>query len=376
MLPAMPTALTPDDVRRLLANPSVEARAETAVKLARGYAPAALTAEEQRLAVDIMRMMARDAETQVRAALAENLKSNPDIPHDVALRLARDVDAVALPVLTFSSVLSDDDLVAILREGAETKQVAIARRDGISETVSRVIASEAAVGAVAVLMANETAAIPEDAFGAAMDRFAGEEQVTGAMVRRGKLPIGIAERLVSVVSATLREQLAARHELPSGMATDLLLQARERAMVELAWGANQQELAALIDRLHANGRLTPTIVLRAVCTGDEDFFIAAMAKLAGIAVENARKLIEDRGGAGLRRLVEHCHLPRDFYAMARTALVVSRDLEHDGSAADRRRIARLVIERVVSSLDNVPETENLDYLIGKLAQLQEAPLAA
>lgn len=372
----MSSALTPDDVRRLLSDPSAEARTETAVKLARSYAPAALTAEEQRLAVDIMRLMARDAETQVRAALAENLKSNPDIPRDVALKLARDVDAVALPVLSFSSVLTDEDLVAILREGAETKQVAIARRDGISETVSRVIASEAAVGAVAVLMANETAAIPEDAFGAAMDRFAAEERVTGAMVRRGKLPIGISERLVSAVSATLREELAARHELPASMATDLLLQARERAMVELAWGANQQELLALIDRLHGNGRLTSSIVLRAVCTGDEDFFVAAMAKLAGISVENARKLIEDRGGAGLRRLVEHCRLPRDFFAMARAALVVSRDLEHDGSVADRRRIARLVIERVVSSLDNVPETENLDYLIGKLSQLQEAPLAA
>jgi len=372
----MPTALTPDDVRRLLANPSTDARAETATKLARGYTPSALTAEEQRLAIDIMRLMARDAETQVRAALAENLKSNPDLPHDVAVKLARDVDAVSLPVLTFSSVLTDDDLVSILRQGEEAKQVAIARRDGISATVSRVIATEAAVGAVAVLMANETAAIPEDAFGTAMDRFGAEEQVTGAMVRRGRLPIGIAERLVSIVSASLREQLAARHELPAGMATDLLLQARERAMVELAWGASQQELDALIDRLHANGKLTPSIVLRAVCTGDEDFFTAAMAKLAGIPVENARKLIEDRGGGGLRRLVEHCRLPRDFFAMARTALVVSRDLEHDGSAADRRRIARLVIERVVSSLDDVPDTENLDYLIGKLYQLQEAQLAA
>jgi len=372
----MPAPLTPDDVARLLANPSADARAETAEKLAHSFQPAHLTAEEQRLAVEIMRLMARDAETQVRKALAENLKSNPDLPRDVALRLAQDVDAVALPVLSASTVLTDDDLVAILRQGQETRQAVIAGRDGLSEIVSRVIATEAGVGAVAVLMANETAAIPDDAFATAMDRFPTEERVTGAMVRRGRLPVGVAERLVTLVSATLREQLAERHGLPADMATDLLLQARERAMVELAWGASQAELAALVERLHANGKLTPSLVLRAVCTGDEDFFIAAMARWARIPVENARRLIEDRGGTGLRRLVEHCRLPADFLAMSRIALLVSRDLEHDGSAADRRRIARLVIERVVTSLENAPETDNLDYLIGRLARLEDAALAA
>lgn len=363
------------DVQRLLADPSPATRASMAEKLAVGFDRTALSAEEQRIAVVILRMMARDAEVQVRQALAENLRANPDVPHDVALLLAADVDDVALPMLESCSVLTDADLIEILHTGQETKQTAIARRAGLSGPVARVIATDAVAGAVATLMANETATIPDDAFGIAIDRFPDVPLVTVAMVQRRRLPVAVAERLVSVVSATLREQLMARHELPADMATELLLQARERAMVELAWGANREELVGLVARLHQNGRLTPSIMLRALCTGDEDFFECAMARWAGIKLENAQRLIHDRSGVGLPRLVEHCKLPREFLDMARIALTVSRDLQHDGSAADRRRISRLVIERVVTSFDGAPDTENLDYLIGKLARLEDGVVA-
>jgi uncharacterized protein (DUF2336 family) len=364
-------ALSAEDVRRLLADPSPEARAATAEKLAQSFVPASMSASEQALTIDILRIMARDAEVQVRQALAENLKSNPGVPRDVALSLARDVDTVSLPVLEASPVLSDEDLIAILRTGAESKQTAIARREGLSETVSRTIAQEAAAPAVAALMGNETARIPDDAFQAAVSRFPAEATVTEAMVRRARLPVEVAEQLVGLVSAGLREQLMIRHELPGHLATDLLLQARERAMVELAWGASRQELIALVARLYAGGRLTPSIVLRALCTGDEDFFEVAMARLAGIPLANAQRLIHDRGGAGLRRLVEHCRLGSEFHDMARIALSVSADLEHDGSPSDRRRIARQVIERVVTSFESAPDSENLDYLIDKLTRLSD-----
>jgi uncharacterized protein (DUF2336 family) len=364
-------ALSAEDVRRLLADPSPEARAATAEKLAQSFVPASMSASEQALTIDILRIMARDAEVQVRQALAENLKSNPGVPRDVALSLARDVDTVSLPVLEASPVLSDEDLIAILRTGAESKQTAIARREGLSETVSRTIAQEAAAPAVAALMGNETARIPDDAFQAAVSRFPAEATVTEAMVRRARLPVEVAEQLVGLVSAGLREQLMIRHELPGHLATDLLLQARERAMVELAWGASRQELIALVARLYAGGRLTPSIVLRALCTGDKDFFEVAMARLAGIPLANAQRLIHDRGGAGLRRLVEHCRLGSEFHDMARIALSVSADLEHDGSPSDRRRIARQVIERVVTSFESAPDSENLDYLIDKLTRLSD-----
>ena len=124
--------LSSADVRRLLQDPSGTTRADMAGKIARSFSGDALKGAERILAEQIFRLMMRDAEVMVRKALADNLKDNPDLPHDVALVLAADVDDVAAPLLEFSSVLTEGDLVEIVRSGAAEKQVSIARRDGVS----------------------------------------------------------------------------------------------------------------------------------------------------------------------------------------------------------------------------------------------------
>ena len=113
--------LTQRDVERLLADPSPQTRAEMAAKVAASLESVRLTDGERKLAEGIVRVMARDAAERVRQALAENLKSSQSLPRDVALTLARDVEAVALPVLGASSVLTDADLIELVRTGTVAK---------------------------------------------------------------------------------------------------------------------------------------------------------------------------------------------------------------------------------------------------------------
>ena len=126
----MASSLTQADVARLLAEPSTAARAEVADKLAREIDSTLLTAAELRIAHDVVRIMAQDAELAVRRALSHSLRSAAQLPHDVALRLASDVEAVALPILINSPVLTDQDLIALVNGGSEPKQEAIAGRPG------------------------------------------------------------------------------------------------------------------------------------------------------------------------------------------------------------------------------------------------------
>jgi len=119
--------LTEFDVQRLLQNSSGLARAATATKIAQQFDRGEFTPAQRKIVEDIFRLMIRDAEVRVRQALAENLKRIPGVPHDVAIILARDVEAVALPMLEFSEVLTSEDLVAIVRSQGEEKQKAVAR---------------------------------------------------------------------------------------------------------------------------------------------------------------------------------------------------------------------------------------------------------
>ena len=90
-----PRSLTQADVTRLLSDSSPRTRARTTAKIAAEFDAAALSEAERRIAEDIFRTLVKDTEVLVREALAAHLKSTPELPHDVALALARDVDSVA-----------------------------------------------------------------------------------------------------------------------------------------------------------------------------------------------------------------------------------------------------------------------------------------
>src|SRR4030095_16671262 len=128
----MAQMLTAADVQRLIANPSGEARAETAAKVAEAFDRGALSDSERALAEQIFRVMVQDAEVKVRESLASHLKASANLPHDIALQMANDVEQVSLPVLEFSKVLSDKDLVDIVRSSSAEKQTAVAKRAAVS----------------------------------------------------------------------------------------------------------------------------------------------------------------------------------------------------------------------------------------------------
>ena len=93
------SALSDSDIRLLVKGAEPEERALVAHRLCRHMDRTNLTDEERAEAHKILRLMARDAAEQVRRALAVTLKSSPLIPRDVANRLARDVETIAVPML-------------------------------------------------------------------------------------------------------------------------------------------------------------------------------------------------------------------------------------------------------------------------------------
>jgi uncharacterized protein (DUF2336 family) len=365
----MATTLTEADVVRLLTDPSGDTRAVTAEKIAKELGSAALTDRERQLAIDIVRAMVRDAEVRVREALSRNLKSSHDIPHDVALLLARDVESVALPVLEFSTVLTDADLVDIVRRSNGAKQVAVARRKTVSAPVVAALIDSKNGEAVATLVSNEGADLSEAALQRVLDSYGSEEAVQGSLVHRRDLPITVSERLVAIVSENLREYLVTHHELPAAVATDLVLESRERATVSLLPpGAESADVEQLVHQLRVNGRLTPSLILRALCMGDMQLFEASLAALARTSMDNARILIHDGGALGLKSLYMRAGLPERLYPAFRVAVDVWGETDFDGLDRDRERHVCRMIERILTQFEDVGQ-DNLDYLLKKLNHL-------
>jgi uncharacterized protein (DUF2336 family) len=371
-----PARLSPTDIARLSANPSPENRAEIAGKIAVAFDTAPLSDIERKLASDIFRALVRDVEIMVRQALADNLKSCEHLPRDIAVTLANDVAAeVAAPVLECSTVLTDDDLVKIVRERAPEHRLAIARRATVSGPVVDALVDASELPVAEVLASHKGAEMGEAAMMRMLEDFGASERVNAPLARRANLPLPVAERLVTFVADQLREQLIRQYELAPDTAADLMLLARERATVGLIQ-AGGTDLETMLHQMHAGGRLTPSIVLRALMTGDVEFFIAALARRSGVPTANAHALASDRGDMGLKALVQRAGLPDELVPVFRVGLEIAEAIDNDGNAADALRRREHMIERVLTRLESTLGDDHVAYLLRRLDRLAPKAIAA
>ncbi len=356
--------LTPADVQRLLTDPSSNNRALTAGKLGDTFSKGKLSENERRMAEDIFRLMMRDLEVKVRKSLSDSIKLSPDLPRDVALAMANDVSEIALPVIEASTVLTDEDLISIISSKPAEYQVAVAARAEVSEAVSDALVATENESVVERLVSNDGAQIGDTTLTKVLDKFGHIARIANPMATRSVLPVQVAERLVNLVSERIRDHLVTHHNLSDDMAMDLVMASRERATLNLLSGdSDAPDVMELVDQLARNKRLTPSIILRALCMGDITFFEAAVARLANIPVANAYQLIHDRGQTGLERLLTKAGMPAKMLPIIRGALTIAEELGF--SFQEREKMQNLVMERIITQFED--GFEDMDYLIAKLS---------
>lgn len=354
-------------VDNLRQNRTDDNRADIISRVAAQYRDGGLTDSERAAAEEILRTASRDAAIIVRQGLAETLMKSIALPRDIARTLARDIEAISLPLLQNAVVFSDEDLLEIIRDGGENRQKAIAQRENVSESLSTALVDLGSEEVVAALLNNETAVIPEAAFGTAMTRFGTAGGVVPAsMAQRGGVPERLVEKLVGLVSVQLREHILAKSPVSPKLAEDLLLEARARALMSLAGerpddGVDEQ----LVRQLHKTGKLNADLVIHALCVGDIDFFETALMVISGVSIHNTRLLIHDAGHLGLKALLERCGFPPPLFAVCRTALAVLRETRIEDAPDALSRYRRTVVERILTRCDGLPP-EQIDYLLGKM----------
>ncbi len=248
---------------------------------------------------------------KVRAILADEIKRLDCIPREVALRLAKDVDAlVSAPILEYSPLLSDADLMEIIAGGQVSKALAaIARRRPLSDDISDALVQSLDVPAVASLLTNPDARIRKET----MDRIVAEAEEIESwhqpLVLRADLSARAVRRIGGFVGAALLEQLVARGDLSD--ATRGHLNRRLRARLEQTqgrWGRSGRRGA---DGGGGEGERSArrcTFVENAAFTGNREAVILALSALAHVPDATVRKILDQRSAKPLVALVWQAHL--------------------------------------------------------------------
>jgi uncharacterized protein (DUF2336 family) len=358
--------LTEQDIERLMRGETPEQRASVAHRVCRRIALDVLSDREKSFANEIMAILAEDSADLVRRTLSVTLRNSPVLPREIALRLAQDIEAVAIPVLQDSPVFTDEDLIELVLAVTAAKQAAIANRDCLSITLTEVISEHGAVEAVRAVSKNNGAEFSDRAYDDTLRRFGADEIVQSGLIKRDFIPTHIAEKMVSLVSGQLFDLLVNRHELPAQMAIDLAGSARERATIDLVEQAGRtHDLPRFVSQLNLNGRLGHSLIMRALCCGQMPFVEHALAELSGVGHQRVWLMIHDAGPLGLQAVFDRAGLPRKMLPAFRAAVNVFHETTHDGGANDRARFRARMIERVLTQFQAIPK-DDLEYLLEKL----------
>jgi len=325
---------------------------------------------------EILGFIAEDAASLVRRALAITLKNSPELPRDIALKLAADIDSIAVPVLNFSPVFDDNDLVEILKSRAAAKVMAVARRPKVSGSVVENIVRYGDSRAVATLAANDGADISAELAAHMLDSYRDDDLIAQAFIRRRDLPFGIAEKLVAQLSAEAAIELTRRHAVPVELAIELASRARERATIAIIdQSTKTRDVALLIARLAQEGRLTESLIIRAAGCGEMRFVEHALAVKAGISHAKSALMVHDNGPFSLSALCKHAAISDNSAHILRAACVIYRDLELSGTTYDRAYFREMMVMRILTLPFTLGEADQL-YFLEKLDGIEDsAPMS-
>lgn len=364
--------LTEEDVRRLLEDKSSHSRTEISAKIASSYGREVLNEKERQIAEQIFRLLLRDTEIKVRSSLADNLKESTIIPRDIVMSMAYDVQEVSLPILEYSQVLDDSDLLDIIHATQEnSRYLAISRRTNVSEVISGTLVNKGDDEVVGSLLNNSGAAISENIFTKIIDVHKENTLMIEAMTSRVHLPISVVEKLVNMVSSNIADSLKKKYKLPDESIQKEVEKNRESETLNLVRSArSHDDVGELINHLNDAGRLTPSMILSALCQGNFDFFESSLALLSNIQVENARKLIVDRGELGFRAIYNKSGLPDTMFPAVKLLLKIVRELDAEGEKSGSSHYSNRIVERILQYSEG-GSIENLSYIIALVRRVAQ-----
>ncbi|MGH7124466.1 MAG: DUF2336 domain-containing protein [Stellaceae bacterium] len=270
---------------------------------------------------EVLEILVRDEVSRVREVIATVLKDVANAPPHVIRALAADSEiVVAGPVLQFSPVLTDADLLQIIGAAPIAGALAaIARRASVASPIADAIGSSLDEEAITALLENPSAQIREETLDRLVDRAPEVSAWHRPLVARPWLSATAAKKLARFVAHSLLQMLTERHDLDPATAGEVKAIVLERLEVahddepavhapgKAAGNTAVSDALARARALKAAGTLDEAAVLAAL-GGDRTFVRAALAALGDLPLEVVDRVLSAHSPKGVTALAWHCQL--------------------------------------------------------------------
>jgi uncharacterized protein (DUF2336 family) len=244
----------------------------------------------------VLVQLSTEMEEAVRAELGARFADAANAPQGLVRRLANDAIAVAEPILASSRVLSEADLLDVVRTQGQDHLRAVSKREEVSEAVSEVIVERGDDQTLGVLLGNDGARLSREASETAVTRAQSNKDLHEAVINRRDLPPDLLNEMYFVVEARLRQRILEQNaQIDPALLEQALAKGRTRvAAADGALPPDYDEAEAYINELRAAGELSPKVLARFLRSGGMTHFLVALSQLADIDFHTARRIVEKR----------------------------------------------------------------------------------
>jgi len=348
------------DVEELKRTRSPQARANIAAKFGSQYGELATT-DNASLAKAVLLLLVRDVEKEVRQRLAEAVADCEELPADVASRLARDDIDIARPILERSPVLSDEELVEIVRTNSIQYALAVAGRERISEMVSEALVDSGDEQVVVRLTGNAGAELSRRTLERIAEEFRESRPVQDRLVKRPALPYELVEQLVGVIGDRLEWELLRDRRISPQQARSIMEAIRERVSVSLvAREHGDRGLERHLRERWVSGDLDGEDLLTFLRDGDIAAFETAFTVMTRLGIRVVRRLLYSSDRRCLAALCVKAGIATPHYVGIRMALELAEQcLDDKGTekaySAETLMFVQAQYERMRLELDKVED---------------------
>jgi uncharacterized protein (DUF2336 family) len=285
---------------------------------------------------DVLDKLAGEMEAAVRAELSQRMSEAKAPPRGLMRTLASDESIeVARPILEGSSVLSDEDLIAVARLRGQDHLKAISQRPAISTAVTDAIVARGDDETLGVLLRNQGAELSRRGAETAVDRALENPELHDAVVGRDSLPVDLLNEMYFVVEARLRQQILARNAEVDPAELDRALDAgrKQLAARDGALPADYAAAEAEIRTLLKKKAVTPPVLAGFLRNRETTKFLISLCEMAEIDYHTARRILERRELDALAVVCKAADFDRSLF-LTFAVLILDRESNALGRARE------------------------------------------
>lgn len=305
-----------------------------------------LSPEQNRKVADmvfeVVDVLSQDSLPQVRGMISEQIKKLDNIPPRIVQRLARDNEAiVSAPVLEYSPLLTDDDLLEIVMMGCQSTALsALARRKNLGSDMSLAVATTEDEQAVPMLLTNASAELSEETLSAIVDAAETRPSWHNSLAGRKGLGLKLIRNMARYISETTLDKLITNNVLvdeviENELRTTVASRVAEQESVDEAKQITEQQDAdrAKAKKLLDRGELTASVLIAAAAKEEKEFLVQAVALICNADATDARRLFNAKDPKLAVSIAWRCKLGMKFAAGVQTHIMKlpkKSQLEDDG----------------------------------------------